>query len=111
MKKDKNLLNRIPERIREHIRREDNTISVLLPRFTWGPFKKYLLPLLKNPTLKVHLDEMGTCVWEHIDGKSTVLEISHQVCLQKQAEENNEWHQRIALFMRMLEAQDLIRLR
>ncbi|HNZ65797.1 MAG: PqqD family protein [Planctomycetes bacterium] len=109
MKKKRNLFDCIPEKIRDEIRREDNNISVLLPRFTWGPLKKYLLPLMKSPIIKFQLDTMGTCVWETIDGEKTVLEISKEVCQKTQSIENEEWHQRMGLFMKMLKERELIR--
>lgn len=104
-------MDMIPERIRDHEREEDGSVQVLYPRFEWGPLKKWLMPRLKNPFIRVNLDSVGSCVWEAIDGKKTVYEIGKEVCASLGEKEDENWHWRMGTFMQMLKNRDLIQLR
>lgn len=54
---------------------DGDRVVVLRPRFIKGPLARWLLPRLKNRHFKVHLDEIGTFVWNHCDGETTVAQI------------------------------------
>jgi Coenzyme PQQ synthesis protein D (PqqD) len=41
---------------------------LLVPRFRWGPMKRWLQPRLKRPNMRVKLDEIGSYAWKQMDG-------------------------------------------
>ena len=110
MKKQKqNLMDMIPECLHGYEEKEDGTIQVLLPRFQWKKKKKWLLPRMKRPYIKILLDSMGTLVWKNIDGNKTVYQISKKICEIMGEKEDENWHRRMAIFFQMLKRRDLIK--
>ena len=67
-----NLLDLAPVRLVESERTPEDRAILLRPKFTWKPLAKLLQPRLPRPYFKVHLDEIGTFVWDRIDGQTTV---------------------------------------
>ena len=67
-----NLLDLKPVRLVESERTDDDRVTLLKPKFTWRPLAKLVQPRLKRPYYKIHLDEIGTFVWDRIDGETTV---------------------------------------
>jgi len=57
-------------------RREDGMIDVLVPKFKNSFARKYINHRMKSPYIKANLDELGSAVWEKIDGKSKVRDIA-----------------------------------
>ena len=83
-------------------------VTVLRPRYTWGPMAWWLQPRLRRPFFKVHLDELGSFVWSRCDGRTTVGEI---VCALEAAFESQEQLlQRAIYFVRELERGRMLRL-
>lgn len=80
MRKEENnnsLFNAIPEKVINWEKNGENNLAVLLvPRFRKGPLKKWLQPKLKEPYMKVKLDEIGTFIWERCDRKNTIQDIA-----------------------------------
>lgn len=75
LKNNINYLDLTPERKLEFIVEESDVVSILFPRFT----NKFLVNLIssrmKNPIVKVKLDELGSAVWLEIDGIKKVDQI------------------------------------
>lgn len=97
-----NLLELIPERCIRYELRESNLVTLLAPRFRRGLMKKLLQPRLKNPFLKVDLDEIGSEVWLLCDGKRNVKEIADRL-KEKFQEKVEPCHERLGLFFKQLE--------
>jgi hypothetical protein len=67
----------IPEKnIKWEINPETNFVLLKKPKFKNPLLKKLILPKLKNPEFSVKLDEVGTFVWQQIDGKNTFAQIA-----------------------------------
>lgn len=54
-------------------------IVVLKPKFQHPLLQRYLLPRLKNPMYRVHLDEIGSFVWRLCDGGHSVGDIEQEL--------------------------------
>jgi hypothetical protein len=76
----KNLFDLVPF-IGEHIATEkEGELSVItFPRFRSRFMRKYFVPKNKSATIHVRLDGNGTAVWNLIDGKRTVREITESL--------------------------------
>lgn len=59
--------------------KEDGKVTLLKPKFSSGFFKKYILPRMKRPFYKIHLDEIGSTVWMKIDGKKSAASIADEL--------------------------------
>ena len=90
--------------------RDGERVVLLRPRFVRGPLAWWLQPILPHPYLKVHLDEVGSFIWERCDGETTVAEI---LAAMEAAfgERVSPAIDRLALFLRQLEGGRLIRMR
>lgn len=53
----------------------ENGAVLLIPKFRWGPFARWLQPRLRKPFVRVKLDAIGSFVWKRFDGKTTFDEI------------------------------------
>ena len=106
-KKSLNLMNMVPQKKRD-FEIHEGIVHVLCARFEWGPLKRWLLPRMKNPFIRVKLDTLGSKVWQKIDGNNTVYQISLLVCKEMDEQEDEMWHKRMAIFFQMLKRRDLI---
>lgn len=68
--------NVVPKRLVESKEGPDGRTLLLVPRFRKGFFAKWLQPRLKKPYINVKLDEIGSFVWNRIDGVNTVEQIA-----------------------------------
>ena len=66
----------VPERSVPAERGDDGRIVLLRQRFSRGPLAWWLQPRLSRPHFRIHLDDIGTFVWDHIDGEATVGDIA-----------------------------------
>jgi hypothetical protein len=96
-----NLFDLVPV-ISEHITTEkEGELSVItFPRFRSKFMQKYFVPKNKSGIIRVRQDEHGTAVWDLIDGKRTVKEISEALADHFNREENYEY--RIATYFSQL---------
>ena len=67
--------------IRHHlwVEREGDLVTVLVPKFTSRFARRWFVPLLAKPDLRVHLDALGSFVWSQCDGTATIGEIGQRV--------------------------------
>ena len=105
----KNLFDLVPL-ICEHITTEkEGELSVItFPRFRSKFMQKYFVPRNRPSTIRVRLDEHGTAVWDLIDGKRTVKEITATLSDHFNHEENYEY--RIAVFFSQVHKQGFVKL-
>jgi hypothetical protein len=104
-----NLLELKPVRLVESERTDEDRVVLLKPKFTWGPLRKLLQPRLKRPYYKIHLDEIGTFVWDHIDGETTVGDMAN-AALAHFGEKIEPVHGRLKTFLAQLERNALIKI-
>ena len=97
-----NLLDLIPERMIEYEIDEENMVVLKAPRFKSRLLKKWLQPRLKNPYLKVKLDEIGSSVWLLCDGRRNVKEIAG-ILREKFQEKIEPCYDRLGKFFQQLE--------
>jgi len=107
-KKEYNLLELIPFRNYQFVYNENKKIDVLVPRFNDRFFGKFLQPRLKNPHIKANLDDMGTSVWELMDGQNKVEDII--IKMNEYHSENEEnLEERIKVFIQNLYRNNFIK--
>lgn len=108
-KNNVNFLDLIPVRKCNWDKTEDGRIFLLAPRFKNRWVRKFVLKMGKSEFVRLYLDNNGARVWNLIDGKRTVGDISN--LLQEQAGEKLEQaEQRVACFMGMLIRNDFVTL-
>lgn len=71
----KNLLDLIPVR-NQDFEMDGEKVIILLPKFRSGFGKRFIQPRLKKKHFRIQLDEIGSAVWDAIDGKRNVREIA-----------------------------------
>ncbi len=69
----------VPVRRHRAVDREDGLVTVLVPKFTGRFSRRWLVPLLAKPDMRVHLDAVGSFVWRQCDGALTVRAIADRV--------------------------------
>ena len=58
---------------------EEGLVTVLVPKFTSRFARRWFVPLLAKPDLRVHLDAVGTFVWRQCDGSASLRQIAGRV--------------------------------
>jgi hemerythrin len=103
-----NLFDLIPY-INEHIATEnEGELSVItFPRFRGKFMMKFFVPRNKSPKIRIRLDEHGTAVWNLIDGRQTVKQISDALSDHFNHEENYEY--RVAKYFAQLHKQGFVK--
>lgn len=69
----------VPVRRHRAVDREDGLVTVLVPKFTSRFARRWFVPLLARPDMRVHLDALGSFVWRQCDGVATVRTIGERV--------------------------------
>jgi len=69
-------LTQRPARARAWEHAPDGHVVVLVPKFGGRILGRFLQPRLREPYMKVHLDALGSAVWEACDGTRTGAEIA-----------------------------------
>ncbi len=103
-----NLLRLIPERVVDHEITEGGKVILSVPRFKSRIMQKLVMPRLKDPCLKVDLDEVGSAVWKLCDGSRNVGQIA-QLLTKEFGEDIEPCHERLGLFFNQLERARFIR--
>ncbi len=99
---DVNLLELVPEQLVDSTRDDEGIITILGPRFKTGFMKKLVGSRLKSPYFKIALDDIGTTVWENIDGTQNIGMIS-DILKEKFGEKIEPVNNRLAMFFTQLE--------
>jgi hypothetical protein len=85
----------------------DGRVTVHVPRFTSAWARRWLLPLLPRPEVRLHLDDLGSFVWHQMDGGTTVQEITGRVAT-RFGEAPAEAGPRVERFLRQLARADSV---
>ena len=104
-----NLLDLAPTRAVTEERTPEGRAVLLRPKFHRGPLARFLQPRLRRPYYRIHLDDIGTFVWDHIDGETTVGAIADSVRVQF-GDRIEPVYDRLQLFLQQLEQGRLIRI-
>jgi hypothetical protein len=101
-KKDKNInfLDLIPEKSCKWEETGDGRIDLLVPRFKNPLMKKIALKLGRSEYFTIHLDALGSKVWDRIDGSHTVEQIGK--LMEKENEEFHQLYERLTHFLSSL---------
>lgn len=78
-KDTRNLLELKPLRNLEWEEGENDTVVLLVPKFTNRLMRKWVLPLLRKPNFRVTTDAFGGFVWKKCDGATSVLSIAEEM--------------------------------
>ena len=113
-KNEKNFLDIIPrknEKIRWRKEDKDGKTEVTLEIDNVGIINKIAQKLLKKPKVNyIHLDEMGSFIWQYIDSKKTVYEIAEYVS-EHFKEKANPLYERLIKYLKILESYGFINLK
>ena len=97
-----NLLDLIPMRIIDYEVDDENMVTIFAPRFKNRLLRKWLMPRIKRPYVKVRLDDIGSSVWLNCDGRRNVKEIA--VIIREKFEERIEpCYDRLGMFFQQLD--------
>ncbi len=66
----------IPERLVPWEELDNGRVDLLVPRWREGWLARWMNRWLKHPTIRVHLDDLGSFVWLRCDGERSVGQIS-----------------------------------
>ena len=78
-KHTENLFELKPRQLRSFEELDDGTIDVILPRYGDTRIGRLLKRVLSNRPVRIHLDDIGTSVWQMCDGRRTVDEIGRSL--------------------------------
>jgi len=111
-KKDKkekvNFLDLIPERNCQWEEARDGKIDLMIPRFKNRFMKKIALKLGRSEFITIHLDALGSEVWDRIDGSHTVEQIGESVKKENEGF-THQLYERLAHFLSSLSKHQFIR--
>jgi len=102
-----NLWELIPVRKFEFEKSENELVTILIPKFTNKFLVQYLMPRLKYQFIKIKLDEIGSAVWNEIDGKKKVGEIA-DILEKKFGEKIQPIEERLSKFFTQLKLHQFI---
>lgn len=103
-----NYLEKIPVRAEGIEWSKDENGVITLEIVNKGVFNFIAQKLFKRPKISyIHLDEMGSFVWPHLDGDKDILEIGKLVEAEF-GEKANPLYERLAMFFRILESYKFI---
>lgn len=99
--KNVNFLDLIPERNCQWEETGDGRIDLLVPRFKNPFMKKIALKLGRSEYITIHLDALGSKVWDRIDGSHTVEQIGQ--LMEKENESfTHQLYERLTQFLSSL---------
>src|SRR6056297_3392640 len=97
----------IPVQTVQYEENEEGKIVLLKPKFSSNFSKKYIIPRMKYPYYKIHLDDTGTEVWKAINGNKTAIEIGEYL-QKKLGEKINPVYERLGMFLATLKNENFI---
>ena len=79
---------------------EEQRVCIQVPKFQHSIGKKFCKIIKKENKFTARLDEIGSIIWQHTDGKKTVKDILQ--ILQKQFTDQDNIDQRLYLFLQQM---------
>jgi hypothetical protein len=99
---DINLLDLKPRRNLQWETRENELVTVIIPKFKNKYLVKWFVPLLAKPNIKLKLDKYGSFVWSRCDGHTSVQQIGQDMAVAF-GEPVETLYERIGTFVSKLE--------
>ena len=111
--KSTNFLDLTPFKLQTDMVREEGKIVLLVPKFKNPVLTSLVVPGRKSPHFRIKLDEVGTAVWEEIDGQKSAGDICERLKekLGEKVQPYNEIEQRVSKFLSRLYEQRYISFR
>lgn len=109
--KENNFLEFIPKKKCEWERLEGGKIELSIPRFKVQWLKRWAMRMGRSEYIKVSLDELGSNVWESIDGTRTVGQIAELLVAENKSSGNEPMiqpYERVSFFLSNLLRHKLI---
>lgn len=94
-----NYLDLIPVRMVEEFSQEGEIIILLIPKFKSEWARRWFIPAKRSKYFRIHLDVMGSKVWELIDGNRNTGEICS---IMEEGKPDDQLSLRITKFLTML---------
>ncbi len=88
---------------------ETGRTILLKPRYGQSWLGRLLTRRLAKPFVRIHLDELGTWIWQRLDGQRTLDDLAVEMRLAFPKEQKPE--QRLIMFVRQLVGTGLMHLR
>ncbi|MEW5799100.1 MAG: PqqD family protein [Bacteroidota bacterium] len=82
MKKEKqlaNLLDLKPKRNAEWETTDEGKVVVLVPKFRNPFLVKWVLPYLSKPYFRIKLDDIGSAIWQQLDGGTPISHVAENL--------------------------------
>jgi hypothetical protein len=99
----RNFLEMVPVRNVREFTREGEKITLFIPKFKNERFSKWFIPASRSKNFSIHLDEMGSKVWDLIDGETSTGEICNRFCMNLPGEDDHTSEElRVTEFLRQL---------
>ncbi len=76
LKRNQNFFDLTPEKAFESTKDENGIVTIQIPRFDNNVIGRFLASKSTKDNIKAELDETGSIVWEAINGKNTVFDIT-----------------------------------
>jgi hypothetical protein len=108
-----NYLDLTPLRQMEFELLADGKVDILMPRFKHTVWKRALQPSWKQEFIRIHLDELGSVIWQNIDGTLHVNELCNrlQASHPEKLHPPEETEKRVTRFLSLLYQQRYITFR
>ncbi len=88
---------------------DEGTIQLIVPKFKGQLGSTFCKLIKRENTFKANLDTIGSFIWQHCDGKTTVKQILSRLLKEFPDEENME--QRLFMFLQQMDHLGYIRLK
>lgn len=96
-----NMYNVIPRPIVKSETSKNGLVVLLKPKYKNQFLVKHLIPNMKHPFYKINLDNIGSAVWNKIDGLKNAVEIAEE--LEKElGEQIQPAYERLGIFLSQL---------
>jgi hypothetical protein len=107
---DTQLLRCLPEpAVKSETDDETGQTILLKPRYGQGWLGRLLTRRLAKPWVRVHLDDLGTWVWQRLDGERTLADLSEE--LRADFPDQDKPERRLLMFVRQLVGTGLMQVR
>lgn len=99
-----NYLDMVPIRKVEEYIEEEGKITLLIPKFKKEWMRRWFIPARRSKHFRIHLDELGSEVWQYIDGKTDVHGLCQHVSDYLERNQKQEAHleERVTTFLNQL---------
>jgi len=107
-KPELNFLDFVPCRCIECETGEDGRTTLLRPKFIGGMLGKWIQPRLRKPFYRIRLDDLGSAVWDLVNGARSAGEIASEL-ERRFGDRVKPAHERVAAFLGELKRGKMIR--